>query len=401
MTELWVAKKFLLHAKRGPLPALVSFSLLGILLSTGTMLVVLGVMTGFHQELKARILGITPHITVKKYFDQPIDHWEAVVDTLKRIPGVKSVSPYIMAKVMLKHDNYFDGGLYRGIPQETVELNTKLKNTVRLGKFDVSPGHAVMGSALASALRIMPGDTLEVIVPSITSTPLGPVVKRKSVVISGIMDTGLYDYNTTLVFGNLTDLQDLLNLGNSVYGIELEINDPMAATHLAKKIESRLGYPYRVISWTQLNHSLFAALHLEKITMFLLLALMVVIASFTIVATLSILVNQKSREIGILRTIGFTKRQILTVFLFVGIFIGIVGILSGLLTGYGVSFLIVHSDLAKLPPDVYFIDRLPILIKARDVLLIVVSAFLIILAASLFPARTAANLEPVEAIRYE
>lgn len=401
MTELWIARRFLLHARRGPLPALVSFSLLGILLSTGTMLVVLGVMTGFHQELKSRILGITPHITVKKYFDQPMEDWQSVVENLKVFPEIKSVSPYIMAKVMLKHNNYFDGGLYRGVPQETPESNLKLRNTVKIGKFDVSPGHAVIGSELASALRIMPGDTLEIIVPSITKTPLGPLVKKKSVVISGIMDTGLYDYNTTLVFGNLADLQDLLNLGNSIYGVELELNEPMTASEVAKKIESQLGYPYRAISWTDLNRSLFAALHLEKITMFLLLALMVVIASFTIVATLSILVNQKNREIGILRTIGFTKKQILVVFMYVGIFIGVVGIALGLLTGYGVSFLIEHSDLAKLPPDVYFIERLPILIKARDVFLIVISAMLIILMASLFPARTAANLEPVDAIRYE
>jgi len=401
MTELWIARKFLLHAKRGPLPVLVAFSLLGILLSTGTMLVVLGVMTGFHQELRSRILGITPHITVKKYFDQPMDDWQSIVQQLKKYPEVKSVSPYIMAKVMLKHNNYFDGGLYRGIPEETLESNSKLRGTAKIGKFDVSPGHAVIGSELASALRIMPGDTLEIIVPSVTTTPIGPVVKKKSVVISGIMDTGLYDYNTTLVFGNLGDLQKLLNLGDAVYGVELELYEPMGASKVAKMIESRLGYPYRAISWTDLNRSLFAALHLEKITMFLLLALMVVIASFTIVATLSILVNQKSREIGILRTIGFTKRQILLIFLYVGIFIGIVGIAIGLLTGYGVSFLIEHSDLAKLPPDVYFIDRLPILIKGRDVLLIVISALLIILTASLFPARTAANLEPVEAIRYE
>ena len=401
MTELWIARKFLLHARRGPLPALVSFSLLGILLSTGTMLVVLGVMTGFHQELKSRILGITPHITVKKYFDQPMEDWQSVVESLREFPEIKSVSPYIMAKVMLKHNNYFDGGLYRGVPQETPKSNPKLEKTVKIGKFDVSPGHAVIGSELASALRIMPGDTLEIIVPSITRTPLGPVVKKKAVVITGIMDTGLYDYNTTLVFGNIADLQDLLNLGNSIYGVELELNEPMTASKVAKKIESKLGYPYRAISWTDINRSLFAALHLEKITMFLLLALMVVIASFTIVATLSILVNQKSREIGILRTIGFTKKQILVVFLYVGIFIGVIGIALGLLTGYGVSFLIEHSDLAKLPPDVYFIDRLPILIKARDVFLIVVSAMLIILMASLFPARTAANLQPVDAIRYE
>ncbi len=401
-TELFLARRFLIHSRKGTLPILVLFSILGVLLGTGTMLVVNGVMTGFHHELKARILGMTPHVIVHRFFDAPISDWQPLVHEIQKMPEVKAAGPYLLTKVMVRAKDYVDGAVVRGVPQDGGVKGPELQKSVVMGEFDLRPGHVLLGSALAAQLRVMPGDTLELLSPvSAVQTPLGTILEPKQVVVSGIFDAGLYDYNATLILGNLRDVQDLIDWQSSILGIEVDLQDPYRAKAFATNLEQQLGYPYQVLSWTDLNRSLFAALSLEKLAMFLVLILMVVIASFSIIATLTIMVTQKTREIGILRSLGFSRRQVLRIFLWVGIVIGVLGILLGLLVGYGVAAFIQYSGFVRLPPEVYFIDYLPVLIRARDVFLIVVSALVVVVLASLLPARRAANLDPVEAIRYE
>ncbi len=401
-TELFLARRFLIHSRKGTLPILVLFSILGVLLGTGTMLVVNGVMSGFHHELKARILGMTPHVIVRKFFDAPISDWSPLVREIQKMPEVKAAGPYLLTKVMVRTREYVDGAVVRGVPEDGGVKGPDLQKAVVMGEFDLRPGHVLLGSALASQLRVTPGDTIELLSPaSAVQTPLGTLLEPKQVIVSGIFDAGLYDYNATLILGNLRDVQDLIDWQSSILGIEVDLQDPYRAKAFAQNLEQKLGYPFQVLSWTDLNRSLFAALSLEKLAMFLVLILMVVIASFSIIATLTIMVTQKTREIGILRSLGFSRTQILRIFLWVGIVIGVFGIFLGLLVGYGVAAFIQYSGLVRLPPEVYFIDYLPVLIRARDVVLIVVSALIVVVVASLLPARRAANLHPVEAIRYE
>ena len=401
-TELFVARRFLVSGHKRFVSLLSLFSVLGILLSVATFIVVMGVMTGAQTELKRRILGITPHIIVSRFFDEPLEAYEEITDDLRRQPGVVAASPFVYTKVMVSQGYLTDGAVLKGIPPDGGVKGPELRRLVVMGTFSLDTGTVLVGAVLASHLRLMPGDTLEVLSPLATlETPLGTVVQTRRFRVAGIFDAGMYDYNATLLFANLQDVQHLLGWTHQVSGIEVDLRDPYAARRVARRLENRLGYPYRAVSWMELNKSLFAALALEKLAMFVILALMVLVASFSIVATLTIMVSQKTREIGILRSLGMSERNILRVFLYTGMLIGVTGILLGLGLGAGIAYVVEHSPWFRLPPEVYFVDHLPVLVKFRDVVLVAVVAWITVLLTSLFPARRASRLDPVEAIRYE
>ncbi len=401
-TELFVARRFLVSGHKRFVSLLSLFSVLGILLSVATFIVVMGVMTGAQSELKRRILGITPHIIVSRFFDEPITSYEELTDDLQRQPGVRAASPFLYTKVMVSREYLTDGAVLKGVPADGGVKGQELQNLVVMGTFTLDTGQVLVGSVLASRLRVMPGDTLEILSPLATEqTPLGTVVRTRRFRVAGVFDAGMYDYNATLIFGNLQDVQRLLGWSHQVSGIEVDLQDPYRARQVARRLETRLGYPYRATSWMELNKSLFAALALEKLAMFVILALMVLVASFSIVATLTIMVSQKTREIGILRSLGMSERNILRVFLYTGMLIGFTGTVLGLLLGAGIAYVVEHSPWFRLPPDVYFVDHLPVMLKLRDVVLVAVVAWGTVLLTSLYPARRASRLDPVEAIRYE
>ncbi len=401
-TELFVARRFLFSGHKRFVSLLSAFSILGILLSVATFIVVMGVMTGAQSELKRRILGITPHVVIHRFFDEPLEGDSDLVAFLRQQPEVVAAAPFVYTKVMVSHTYLTDGAVLKGVPEDGGVKGTELRNLVVMGAFDLSPGHLLVGSVLASHLRVMPGDTLQVLSPLATqTTPLGTVVRTEPLVVAGVFDAGMYDYNATLIFANLQDVQHLLGWQHQVSGLEVDLRDPYRARQVARKLENALGYPFRAVSWMELNKSLFAALALEKLAMFVILALMVLVASFSIVATLTIMVSQKTREIGILRSLGMSEKNILRVFLYTGMLIGVTGIVLGLALGVGIALFVEHSPWFRLPPDVYFVDHLPVMLKARDVVLVSVVAWLTVLLTSLFPARRASRLDPVEAIRYE
>lgn len=401
-TELFVARRFLFSGHKRFVSLLSLFSILGILLSVATFIVVMGVMSGAQHELKRRILGITPHVIVSRFFDEPVEGYEDLTEFLRQQPEVAAAAPFVYTKVMVSREYLTDGAVLKGVPADGGVKGPELRNLVAMGTFDLSPGHVLVGSVLASRLRVMPGDTLQILSPLATEpTPLGTMVRTRNFVVAGVFDAGMYDYNATLIFANLQDVAGLLGWNHKASGIEVDLRDPYRARKVARRLENALGYPFRAVSWMDLNKSLFAALALEKLAMFVILALMVLVASFSIVATLTIMVSQKTREIGILRSLGMSEHNILRVFLYTGLLIGVTGTLLGLALGMGIAFFVEHSPWFRLPPDVYFVDHLPVMLKARDVVLVTVVAWLTVLLTSLFPARRASRLDPVEAIRYE
>jgi lipoprotein-releasing system permease protein len=370
----------------------------GVLLGVATLIVVLGVMTGFHKELKRRILGLSPHIMVTRFYDLPFEPTDSILREINELQEVREVVPYVYLKSMVRAGGYMDGAIIKGVPPSS-SLVKSLEKMITMGDASLKRRSILIGINLASNLRVVPGDTVFLFSQG-EVTPLGTGIKPIPFQVEGIFDAGLYDYNATLIIARLDDVSELLGFKKEVSGLDVFIKDPYRADKVAKKLEERLSYPLKAVSWIQLNRSLFSALKLEKFAMFVILTLIVIVASFSIVATLMLLVTNKTKEIGVLRAMGFSASGILRVFILVGLSVGLFGTALG-----GILGLLIGEFIEKfrvgLPQDVYFINRLPVVISPRDVLLVIFAALFIVFFATLYPARKAAKLNPVDAIRYE
>ena len=400
--EIFIGLHYLRITRKGFISFLASFAIAGVFIGVATLIIVIGIMSGFHSELRKRILGLTPHILITRFYDQPVESLSSVEEKLKNVKEIANYAPYIYTKGMIKKDIYTDGVVIKGIPSDGGVKGKELEKMIVMGEFDLDTGKVLLGTDLAAKLRVLPGDTISLYSAlNAVETPFGMTLISRKLIVAGIFDAGLYDYNTSFVLANLADVADLTGFEDAVSGIEADVKDPAKAPYVARELTGLLSYPFRVTTWIDMNRSLFSALKLEKLAMFIVLILIVIVASFGIVATLSMLVKEKTREIGVLRSMGVTKRGIQRIFLFVGMLIGNLGAILGAIFGIAAGELIERLHLINLPPGVYFIDRLPVLIQAEDVVTILLSAFLIVLIASFYPAKKAASLPPSQAIRYE
>lgn len=393
---LFVLRNYLKASRKGLLSFLSIFSVLGVFIGVAALILVIGIMTGFQQELRNRIMGMTPHILVHKLYFTPFPENKDHVDKILAIKNVISCEPFIVSKTVLVNGEYTEGVVLKGVK--------KLPSGVRFvsGEESFEDGKIYLGLNVAASLAASPTDTIKVYSPTkVKRTPFGMVMGSQDMEVGGVFDAGLYDYNTSFAFTTLRSLQNLLELGDSIAGYEVYLNDPFQAEKVQKEIDKALGFPYLTSNWMELNRTVFQALKLEKLGMFLVLALIVIVASFGIISVLMLLVTQKTREIGVLRAMGFTRSEIAATFVLLGMTLAVIGIISGLAVGVGLAFLSNRFGIFRLPPDVYFIDRIPILVRTTDLLFIVTLALIVSFIASLIPSLRANRLEPVEAIRYE
>ncbi len=397
--EKFVALKYIKGKK------LISLINIGsVALGVCCIIIVLSVMNGFHLELEKRILGHTPHIIVIKRNYELIDNVDSLINILKEIKEIEFLTPFIFTKTLAKSSHSSDGIVLRGIIPENEKKNLDIERNIILGDFDFSsssPG-IVLGIDLAKVLSVSVGDQVTLYSPfSTIKTPFGYLPKAEDFVVKGIFDAGMYDYNASLVYIDLETAQRLLDCGNRVTGLELKIKNLYKARELAKRINKLLSYPYQALDWQTLNKNLFAALKLEKIVTFIVLTLLIIIACFGIVSTLTMLVVRKTKEIGILKAMGSDTKRIMKIFLYYGLFVGFFGAVIGAIIGVLISFILSKYPIINLPADVYFIKYLPTKLFFTDVLITISLALAISLLAAIYPARKAASLVVVEALRYE
>ena len=382
----------------------------GVAVGVMALIVVIGVLNGLQESLRDRILSGGPHAHVMELDSGfRMNEWEAVLERVREDADVVAASPFVFSKILINSgDNYNEAVVLRGIPDDPEGLRIAgLLEHLILGEPPFVPTESgnpgmVVGRGLAQKLGLYQGKL--VTVTSLQNTPLSgfgfsPALGRFE--ITGVFQTGLYQYDDELVMAPLAEARQLGGLGEAVTGIEFDVSDPWEAREVSARLEEALGWPYRVEGWQELNSSLFSALRLEKLGMAVVLILIVLVASFNIVSTLVMMVADRTREIGILRSMGVTAGGVGKVFTNMGLFIGVVGTTIGATLGALLAWALTRYEFVTLPSDVYFIDRLPISLAPLDVTLIVLGSLLISYLATIYPARKAAGLAPVDAIRHE
>jgi len=418
--ELFVGLRYLRARRRAAFISLISLiSLLGVTIGVATLNIVLAVMTGFEQDLRDKILGFNPHVVVVSYGGTLSDD-PTRVEKVRAVPGVVAAAPFVYGQAMLTMGRSAAGVVVRGIDPASagavvdVERHLESGSLAALGEpheITLPPeeggGHVelsgvLLGSELARQLGVVTGDVVNLVSPLGTPGPGGMVPRIKRFVLVGVFDSGMYDYDTTLAYLALRDAQRFFDMKDGITGIEVRVADVYAARDVARRIESALGgFPIRARDWMEVNRNLFSALKLEKVVYGIVLCLIVVVAAFNILATLTMVVKEKRRDIAILKAMGGSSASIGRIFVLNGAVIGVAGTVLGNLLGVAGCWVLAHYQFVELPKDVFLVTTLPVRMDPVNFAIVATVSVAICIVAALSPARRAASLVPVEVIRYE
>ncbi len=404
--QVFIAIRYLKSRKKhSGLSVNTGISIGGVALGVMALLVVLSVMSGFHQDLQKKILGASAHIIVRHYYGT-IPEYRKVLESLKGDKEVESFSPFVLGQVMISSGKRVHGIFIRGIEPEmeakTTELLSRIKegDVRNLAEKNGIPG-IILGKELANNLGVLTGDMINIVSPVAEIGPMGMLPKVKQFRVAAIFEIGMFEYDSNLALTLMKPVQEFFGLGDDISGIEMRLRDIDKAPEVRRRLQEKLGLSFYVMDWMQMNKNLFSALKLEKLAMFIMLVLIVIVASFNIISNLIMNVMEKSREIAIMKAIGAKNSGIMIIFMLQGLFIGLVGTSLGLTGGYLLSYLLDTYQLIKLPSDVYYLSHLPVKMQLSDFVAVSLSAIIISFLATIYPAWQAAKLNPVEPLRYE
>jgi lipoprotein-releasing system permease protein len=412
--ELQIAWRYLRSRRGSKLLSLISIIAIGgVLVGVSALIVIIGVMNGLQHDLREKILVGSPDIRVLSFGeDLKITDWQKVLDKVRKQPGVVTAAPFVLTEAVMTGGHDYSGGTYvvgllpegRGVPDVTSIRSHAESGDFRFASSDGQRRGVVLGKLLAARFNKLLGDSITLLSagsgkPNPVTGSIVPRVDRFEV--TGIVSTGMYEYDNAYAFIALDKAQELAGLGDGVTGIEVKTADRWQAAGVANGLVAALGWPYRTVDWQEQNHSLFQALKLEKLGMGVILLLIVLVAAFNIVSTLTMVVADKTKEIGILKAMGMTARSIRRIFFAQGLVIGLVGTVGGLIVGFAAALALDRYQFIKLDPTVYFIDHLPVSTQPADVMWIILASIAIAAVATVYPAIQASRLYPIEAIRHE
>ncbi len=408
--ELFIGGRYLRAKQKQAFISLITYlSIAGVSVGVMALIVVIAVMAGFEADLKARILGGQANVVLLRY-NGPFDAYREVMHQVESVPGVAASTPFIYSQVMLRTAANTTGAVLRGIDPATIGGVLKTLEHVKLPETapaagpeptGTAPPGIVLGRELAKNLGVVPGDVVQLISPRGMLAPTGHVPAMKPFRVSSYFESGMYEFDQTFAYIHLHDAQRLLRMGDSVTGVEVRVDDIYQARAVADAIVAQLGSAYYARDWMQMNRNLFKALKLERRVMFIILTLIVLVAAFNIASSLIMMVMGKTKDIAILKAMGATNRSIRKIFVFNGMVIGAIGTGLGLVLGVVLCSLLQRYNIHELTGDIYyFTTQLPVKMEALDVACIVAAALGICFLATIYPARQAAKLDPVEAIRY-
>ena len=410
--ELFIGLRYTRAKRRNHFISFISvISMLGIMLGVVALITVLSVMNGFHKEVRERILGMASHATISSY-QNDLSDWKQVMQLSTEHAHVVGQAPFIEAQTMLTNGQRVNGALLKGILPEYEGRVSDVGEHMLAGSLDALRAgdfNIVLGRELALLLGVTVGDKVTVVTPQIRVTPAGAMPRLKRFNVIGIFEVGMGEYDRGVALIHMQDAAKLLRMGESVSGVRLKLDDLYLAPRVSRELAGQLPGVYRVSDWTLQHRNFFSALRTEKRMMSLILFLIVAVAAFNIVSTLVMVVTDKQSDIAILRTLGISPRSVMGIFMIQGATIGFVGTLLGIVGGILLALNL--ESLVKsverlfkvdfLDPNIYYISTLPSDLHWDDVGMISVSAFLITLIATLYPAWRASRTQPAEALRYE
>jgi len=407
--ELFVGRRYFQSKPGQAIIALITaLSILGVIIGVTALIVVIGVMAGFESDLKRRIMGIEPHLIIDRD-GKPITESDLITKLGEQIQGVNAIWPVVEFHAIAQSDARVAIATIKGVAPEAASAGLQMPNLAVLNQSHEMTAKErrttplpplVMGSELARSLGIIRGDTVFVISPRGTLTPVGFVPYKKRFRVADFFQTGMYEYDGSLIFMNLKDAQSLARIRDTVSAVELRVDNMFKIQSITAKFKSIFNADYRFRDWRQLNKNLFSALKLEKTAMFIILTLIILVATFSIASALVMLVIEKTKDIAILKTMGATNGAVRRIFILQGLLIGIIGTTIGVGFGTLLCYLQNTYQWIRLPDDVFYIAALPVDLHAMDVALVAVAAMIICFLATLYPAHQASRFNPVEALRY-
>jgi len=393
--EIAIASRYLFSKKRKHIISFMGLvSILGVAVGVASLIIVIAVMNGFGSELEKRIIGQSPYIIIEKQNGIVPEQYKQLIEKIDNLTDVKGSYPFIWGQGVLKSRARAQGVMVRSVDVNNPTDVSKVKAHIYTGALKLDKESIVIGNELSITLGAFIGDELELM----TSV----VARPKKFKVSGIFNSGMYEYDLNLAYVDLETASSIFGTDTRANGIGVEINGTSNAVGVKKKIKALLPVSYSIRTWMDLNRNLFSALRLEKLAMFIILTLIVIVAALNIISTLTVMVTEKRKDIGILKAIGATRKMIMMIFSFQGIIIGAFGVTIGATAGIGLSLLLDKFRFPILPESIYYgINYLPIKIGVADSVSIIIAALLISFVASIYPAYQAARLDPVDALRYE